>query len=395
MPKNIVFCADGTWNGPGRDLDDQPVPTLPTNVLKLYHWLAGKDTIDSMQYAGEAERNEVDPAGNVLQVAKYLDGVGDSGNWLVKMLGGVFGAGLVTRIVRGYTFISRNYVAGDRIFIVGFSRGAYTARALGGLIMEQGLLNAQTVDLDDKTAGYRLGCAAWRKHQSAIAGRKGPVEWFEQTILDLPGFFTCDPTPSQVISNVAIEALAVWDTVGAMGIPQYDGEDRRIDGFRFADLDLNAKVAYGFHAISVDEQRMDFTPTLWNRRNQVVQTLFPGAHADVGGGYPSDNRESGLSDGALGWIKTQLETLQDGKNLHFDSAPVGLAIDPLGVAHRPWFYNPYLALPPESQGARLFMNGVGLKLHDSIQTRAAAHGVIPDPLITDAEPYAPSNLPAP
>ena len=80
------------------------------------------------------------------QAAKYLHGVGDSDNFLVKALGGALGAGLITRIVRGYTYISRTYAAGDRIFIVGFSRGAYTARALAGLIAAKGLLDATKLD---------------------------------------------------------------------------------------------------------------------------------------------------------------------------------------------------------------------------------------------------------
>ena len=63
MAKNIVFCADGTWNGPGKDLDGAPVPARPSNVLKLYHWLSGRDTVESTQYAGEAERIETDAAG--------------------------------------------------------------------------------------------------------------------------------------------------------------------------------------------------------------------------------------------------------------------------------------------------------------------------------------------
>ena len=65
MPKGIVFCADGTWNGPGRDLDGDPVPAQPSNVLKFYHWLAGQDTLESTAYAGEAERIETDPATGV------------------------------------------------------------------------------------------------------------------------------------------------------------------------------------------------------------------------------------------------------------------------------------------------------------------------------------------
>ena len=166
MTKNIIFCADGTWNGPGKDLDGKPVAAQPSNVLKLYHWLSGRDSLESTQYAGEAERSLLDETGQTIQIAKYLDGVGYDDNWLVKILGGTFGAGLIARIVRGYTFISRNYAPGDRIYLIGFSRGAYTARALGSLILSNGLLPP---NINDKQQAYRMGCAVWKQHQDALA----------------------------------------------------------------------------------------------------------------------------------------------------------------------------------------------------------------------------------
>ncbi|MDB5916410.1 MAG: hypothetical protein JWR40_644 [Massilia sp.] len=104
-----------------------------------------------------------------------MHGVGDWSNKLVRMLGGVFGAGVIARIVRGYTFISRNFEPGDKIVLVGFSRGAYTARALGGLIASQGLLNAANPDLDDKESAYRLATAAWHKYGMNRSPNANPV----------------------------------------------------------------------------------------------------------------------------------------------------------------------------------------------------------------------------
>ena len=114
MAKNIIFCADGTWNGPGQD-DDHDRVADPTNVFKLFANLDGVDAPETTRLADEQERRLATPNGTVRQVAKYLHGVGDSDNFLVRMGGGAGGAGLVTRVVRGYTFISRNYAAGDRI----------------------------------------------------------------------------------------------------------------------------------------------------------------------------------------------------------------------------------------------------------------------------------------
>lgn len=397
MTKNVVFCADGTWNGPGKDLDDDPVPVQPSNVLKMYLWLSGMDTVanDPTQFDGEAERTEVDAAGNQLQIAKYLEGVGYDNNWLVKLLGGVFGAGLITRIVRGYTFISRNYVRGDNIFIVGFSRGAYTARALAGMIIDQGLLDACKLNLNDKQNAYRAGCAMWTKHQKnrASQGKVGLLDRIEETIYDLPGFFSDPPHPTVLVSGIPIQTVAVWDTVGAMGIPQYDDEDRRLDAFRFADLDLSARVRNGFHAISLDEQRMDFTPTLWNPRVNIVQMLFPGAHADVGGGYPIGDA-SGLSDGALVWMQKQLANLPDGDAVRFDVPPRQVNPNACGVAHQPWIHAPYSEIPSSHAGPRSFPRGIGLSTDASVNARTRCGNVVPDPS-KPVEPYAPDNIPQP
>ena len=103
--------------------------------------------------------------GQTQQIAKYLHGVGDSRNPIIKLLGGAFGVGVIARVVRGYTFISRNYVPGANIIIVGFSRGAYTARALAGLIVSQGLLAASLTQ--DKELAYRRGAEAWYRYRNA------------------------------------------------------------------------------------------------------------------------------------------------------------------------------------------------------------------------------------
>src|SRR5262245_48402840 len=159
MAKRIVFCADGTWNGPEKKKHDDDAPrvtdesgepdTEVTNVLKLFTNLAGNVMPEEDEGAKEQERFLVDRTGKTAQAAKYIDGVGASGSLLEKILGGAFGVGLIGRIVRGHTFISRHYEPGDEIHIVGFSRGAYTARALGGMISSVGLLNRATYDPKD------------------------------------------------------------------------------------------------------------------------------------------------------------------------------------------------------------------------------------------------------
>jgi uncharacterized protein (DUF2235 family) len=388
MPKNIVFCADGTWNGPNSGEDDDTPKT--TNVWKLFLNLASDPHSGAVVYATEQE-SSLTADGTCLQVAKYLHGVGDSDNAIIKMLGGVFGWGLIARIVRGYTFISRNYEEGDRIFIIGFSRGSYTARALGGLIVDQGLLNAKTLDLADPIVGYRNGVAAWRAHRSnrVTAISKTWNTSIVSLFRDVTSFLTLNPPidPKDLVPNVKIQAIGVWDTVGAMGIPLYvESNDARVNVFRFADTSLSPAVQYGFHAISLDEERGDFTPTLWDERANVTQVLFPGAHSDVGGGYPSTDNESGLSDCALAWMTSSLAEIDNG--IIFQNPYLPMSPSALGVAHRPWASGVFVDLP---HGPRDFSKFLPLCAYHSIRDRLAGTSVLGDPAGTPG-PYVPSTL---
>ena len=174
MAKSIVFCADGTWNGPGQDENKDSLPN-GTNVLKTFCNLKGEVSIETAKLLNEQEKVCLDDKGMPVQIAKYIHGVGDSRNSLIHLLGGVFGAGVVQRIVRGYTFISRHYESGDRIYLIGFSRGAYTVRALSGLILSIGLLNKNTLDLSNKEAAYQYGVAAWVEYRRKMMGAKSSL----------------------------------------------------------------------------------------------------------------------------------------------------------------------------------------------------------------------------
>ncbi len=341
MPKVIVFLADGTWNGIGVDSDRDGVPEA-TNVLKLYHNLAGDESIDSFSLENESERIAMDADRNILQIAKYLHGVGDSDNPIRKMLGGAFGAGVISRIVRGYTFISRNYLPGDRIIILGFSRGAYTARALGGMIAKDGLLDYNALNITTKEEAYQYGLYVWasyrEKRVESLAQRAINLVWKKIIGIASPVH------TEQMIRDVPIHAIGVWDTVGAMGIPVYsdeiEGKSSRMDLFRFADTDLSDKVANGFHALAIDEYRADFAPTPWTPRSGIEQVWFIGAHADVGGGY----EESDLSDFGLQWMSNKLAT--QGNGLIFkDLLPIVPKGNFAGDIHDSWNALPYKLKP--------------------------------------------------
>jgi uncharacterized protein (DUF2235 family) len=354
MAKKIVFCADGTWNGPEKltkvsatedadnagELSSAPV----TNVVKLFSNLSGQVTPETISLHNEQEKICTGSGGEVEQVAKYVHGVGDSKNVIIKLLGGMFGMGVIARIVRGFTFISRNYKAGDEIHIIGFSRGAYTARALAGMIATVGLLDVRKYDPDDKAEAYRLGIAAWSKAKGVkLQGAHKFTDLADHMLGLLQQLIGDSLRDDALISDVKIKSVAVWDTVGSMGIPIYAG-DRRFDVFRFTDTSLSSKVENGFHAMALDELRVDFPVTKWDDRPGIRQIWFVGAHADVGGGYPPE--EARLSDIALDWMAAQLKNVA----VLFSAPP---AYVPRGDAmvkaiHAPW-ENPPFNLMPHAQ----------------------------------------------
>lgn len=315
MPnKAIVLCSDGTWNGPedsdgqsvleSEDVADELSSTAITNVVKLYANLAGASIAEAVALRNEDEKVLTDSKGVRLQVCKYLHGVGDSTNPLFSFMGGVFGIGVVARIVRGYTFISRHYEPGDDIHICGFSRGAYTARALAEMICNVGLLDPRRYDPNSKMQAYRLGIAAWAKSKTLQLAGMGALEAIGTDVIGKIEEFLAAPLTAGMLRDIpTIRSVAVWDTVGAMGIPAYV-KGSRADVFRLVDTVLDPKIANGFHAMSVDELRVDFPVTKWDARTGQRQTWFVGAHADVGGGYAAS--ESSLSDLTLDWMTRNL-----------------------------------------------------------------------------------------
>lgn len=351
MPKTIVFCADGTWNGPAEETDvdfqtdapdhEQPVVGSVTNVVKLYANLVGTPTADSVGHRKEQEKVTTDAAGRVTATAKYIHGVGDSHNLALRIFGGVFGGGMIARIVRGYTYISRNYELGDAIHIVGFSRGAYTARALAGMIAKIGLLNPTRYDVNDKTEAYRRGITAWARSKSMTLSDTHRLGDVANRIFDAwQSMIGATLHDEDLLPEVPIASVAVWDTVGSLGIPEYVGRDR-VDVLRFTDKALSPKIARGFHAMAIDELRRDFPVTRWTARGGIEEVWFVGAHGDVGGGYTAD--EAVLSNVALGWMMQKLA----GIGVRF-AAPLVYGTggrDARGVGHKPWTDLPFALVP--------------------------------------------------
>lgn len=277
--KTIVFCADGTWDS----------PQCNTNVYKLYKALP----ITSGQ------------------VPFYDDGVGSDGTPLEKLTGGAFGAGLFQKIKDGYTKIAQVYEQNDNIFIFGFSRGAYTARSLAGMIAVCGL----------PTANFDNGMV-----ETAFQAYRNKDQ--RQTLLSSLGSYS--------LFDAKITMVGVWDTVGSLGIPALVGGVDPVL-FGFLDTSLHPDVLSAFHALAIDERRREFPPTLWSApfasNQQVQQVWFSGVHCDVGGGYP----QTGLSDITLSWMTGKAKALglqfSDGFLSQYGSLDPKYALDQL---HQSW-----------------------------------------------------------
>ncbi len=241
--KNIVICCDGTGKEYGRH---------NTNVVHLFEAL-------------ERDRR---------QIALYDPGVGTFnflgiplGERLGIMLGQAFGLGLRQNLAETYSFLMDHYRPGDRVFLFGFSRGAFTARALAGMLYKCGLLEQGSKNL----VPYAIKLYNQRDNARV-------AESFKATY--------CRPCKPYFIG--------VWDTVASLGW---------FLGKKFFNAELNPDVTYGYHAMAIDEHRSKFPVSVWDEgaktdHQTIEQVWFPGSHSDVGGGYP----ERGLSDLALEWM---------------------------------------------------------------------------------------------
>jgi uncharacterized protein (DUF2235 family) len=257
--RRIVLCFDGTWNKPA-DENLAANEQVETNVCRFYK---------SVKEAG---------ADGAQQLKWYDEGVGTK--WYDRFIGGGLGVGLEKNILDGYKFLAQKYRAGDEVYVLGFSRGAYTARSLVGLIRNCGLV-------ENKRLPLRIAMA-YGIYRTRDDGPDSP------TAVQFKDRFS---------REIKIKFLGVWDTVGALGIPLDLLKRWNMHFYEFHDTRLSTIVENAVHAIAVDEHRVDYDACLWNPEVKPEQALqqrwFLGAHCDVGGGY-KDRR---LSDLALRWMQ--------------------------------------------------------------------------------------------
>lgn len=288
MAKNIVICCDGTGNEIGITI---------SNVLKLF------------RIVGKSDRQRV----------WYNAGVGTIGQqnpWTrwVQKLRGVFGLatalGLDDHVLAAYRYLCTSYEEGDRVFLFGFSRGAYTVRALAAFVHVMGLFRPDQLNV----AGHAWTAfkrASAQDKSGALPGQHRSAKGGDQELSPLEQAWHF----SRVIGGkpITIHFIGVWDTVASVIVPRYEQLSISLQTLRFTRT--NPSVRIFRHAIAIDERRrmfrvnrwtepQDFRPNPFDRSKDVAQDIkqvwFAGVHADIGGGYKET--ESGLSKYPLAWM---------------------------------------------------------------------------------------------
>jgi uncharacterized protein (DUF2235 family) len=252
VSKNIVVCLDGTGN--------QLKAKGNTNVVRLYEMLELGD--------------------RATQVAYYDPGVGTfsaQGAWtplarrLTKLAGLAIGYGLRTNLAEAYTYLMQEYEEGDRLFIFGFSRGAYTARALAGLLHAIGLLRPGSENL----VPYAVSVYARNKTLSRD-------DWTQ-----VHGFAEAFSRKVGGATSVPVDFMGLWDSVKAAGILRWN--------LRWLYTRQIPNVRIVRHAVSIDEKRRPYREYLISPREKppvpvIDEVWFADVHSDVGGTFDDDPR---------------------------------------------------------------------------------------------------------
>jgi Uncharacterized alpha/beta hydrolase domain (DUF2235) len=364
--KRLVICYDGTWNAVTN-------PDEVTNVVRV----------------AQAIKSVADDG--TTQVVYYNAGVG-SGGPIDRFVGGVFGAGLRNNVKRGLAFLSLNWdpeeqpdnPVADEIYIFGFSRGAYSARALAGVIGAIGGIPRQ--------ASFDQLEKIWDHYRKTKEERAQDDAEIKKLIYPMP--------PDK---KLIIKCVGVWDTVGSYGVPAGLGLGALARKFTswtrgFHDNEIGDYIEYGLHAMAIDEERRAFPATSWvtskpEDRPGVEQVWFAGAHSNVGGGY----KESGLSDLALLWMIARVAELT---KLEFDNDYIQEHFWPCAAcslyrSNRGWlissiwpFRRPVPAhLKAPVPGAERLINA---KVHWSVHQRHGKSALVDEKKYLK---YAPKNLP--
>ncbi len=330
--RRIVILCDGTSNRPDETENGE---STATNVWKLadalicdetqtvwYQAGVGSDTSSTARAARRTQR--------LLSITGRAAAIKGAawGEMAIKLIESAFGVGISESIVNGYSEIVRQYQPGDRIYLIGFSRGAFAARCIAGVISRCGLLRAEHLRYAPEVVQiYRT-----RDNPNSVANlRPDMVYPAAQNLAAGSG------------EGVEIEFIGVFDTVASLGFPLWGWWFRALpiwNNKNFATDPVKACKAV-YHALSMDERRSQFFPTLFTsppategREGLVLkQVWFRGAHADIGGGYGRDD----ASDISLRWM---MQAMQRHGLIFRQDACKGLSCDPLARLHDELMRNP-------------------------------------------------------
>ena len=323
--KNIVICCDGTQG----KFDSR---AKNTNVVRLYERL-GPESPE--------------------QISFYDPGVGTSRTlqdgwhrrvleWVWNGLASISGFGLRDNVAQAYRYLMEVYEPEDRIYLFGFSRGAHTVRVLAGMLYRCGLLTRGNQNLIPSV-------------MQVYYDRKN-----ETKAIDFKSTFS---------RPCSVHFIGVWDTVASVGWLWW----RRY----FRDARLNKDIKFGYQALSIDEKRRHFRPSIWHEHDlpdtqTIEQVWFAGHHADVGG----QKADRAISDIPLIWM------LEHAKAAHLklrSNWRDGLDPHPCGKIKQSWVWF-WCLIPWEKRAIYETAN-----IHPSVRERQA----------DTACRYRPTNLPPP
>ncbi|KAI9741145.1 MAG: hypothetical protein M1834_002858 [Cirrosporium novae-zelandiae] len=291
--KRLILTCDGTWLNTDNGIENGQLLN-PSNVARI-GWAIKDESSDGIP-----------------QLVYYQAGVGSEGGFVDRVAGGIAAVGIAENIREAYNFLANNYTIGDEIFLIGFSRGAFTARSVASLIGCIGLLT-------------KRGLPYFSEIFKDFENRKDPK--YEPRYPNLP--FPNKPNiqnprytaelekRGMTTLNIPIKAIGVFDTVGSLGIPRIGWLEKfRIQSpsrreYSFYDTVVHDCIENAFQALALDERRASFTPAIWEKprgsKTNLKQVWFPGVHSNIGGGYPDQE----IANITLAWMMTQLEPFLD------------------------------------------------------------------------------------
>jgi uncharacterized protein (DUF2235 family) len=288
--KRLVVCADGTWVD-SEDGYQKPtlIPYNPTGTLQIQSNVTRISR--ALKRIGHDGRS---------QIVYYHSGVGTGMSTIDTITGGLFGKGISENIREVYSFVASNYTPGDEIILIGFSRGAFTVRSVASMIRDIGLLTR---------AGMDFFYPIFKDQENFRNDRyndifpdipfpdkpRGPDAAKDYKLKLLHNDLTRVNNPDG--STIEVQAVAVWETVGSLGIPNIPllsrlGLQPASREYKFYDTSLSGIIRHAFQALALDEHRGPFAPAVWERKGLEKSTIdlrqvwFPGAHSNIGGGYP-------------------------------------------------------------------------------------------------------------